>query len=54
MSELHDRADATGARTRRATKTVIAGHDLAIFERIRIYVPQKHRFNVLTLPPCPN
>ena len=31
---LHNRAAATRARASRATKTVIASHDLAIFERI--------------------
>ena len=44
---LHNRAAATRARASRATKTVIAGHDLAIFERIRIDVPKKQRSIVI-------
>src|SRR3954462_1081891 len=39
---LRNRAAATRAGAGGATKTVIASHDLAIFERIRVHVPQKH------------
>src|SRR6476660_1661618 len=39
---LRNRAAATRACAGCATKTVIASHDLAIFERIRVHVPQKH------------
>src|SRR6266545_5807695 len=38
---LHNRAATCGTCASRATKTVIAGHDLAIFERIGVDVPQK-------------
>ena len=48
---LHDRAAACGARASRATKTVIAGHDLAIFERIRVEVPQKDLLAIVPLHP---
>lgn len=47
---LRNRAAATGARAGCATKTVIASHDLAIFERIRVYVPQKHSRPVGIVP----
>ena len=46
---LHNRAAAARARASRATKTVIAGHDLAIFERIGVEVPQKDRLPILPL-----
>ena len=48
---LHNRAAACGTRAGRATKTVIAGHDLAIFERIGIDVPQKNRLPIVPLHP---
>ena len=51
MPELHNRAAAARARASRATKTVIAGHDLAIFERIGGDVPQKNRLPIVPLHP---
>ena len=48
---LHDGAAAARTRAGRATKTVIAGHDLAIFERMGIDVPQKHRLPIVPLHP---
>ena len=46
---LHNRAPAAGARASRATKTVLASHDLAIFDRIGVDVPQKDRLSILPL-----
>ena len=46
---LHDRAAAARARASCATKTVVAGHDLTIFEGIRIDVPQKNRLPIVPL-----
>src|SRR5262249_33274871 len=46
---LHDRTTTARARASRATETVIAGHDHAIFERIGIDVPQKNRFSIVPL-----
>src|SRR6476659_8023314 len=48
---LHNRAAAAGPRASRATKTVIAGHDLAIFEGIGVEVPQKDRLPIVPLHP---
>ena len=46
---LHDRAAAARTCAGRATKTVITGHDLAIFWRMGIDVPQKHRLPIVPL-----
>src|SRR5881227_67324 len=51
MPELHNRAAAARTRASRATKTVITGHDLAIFERIGVDVPQKSRLPIVPLHP---
>src|SRR5437762_2840145 len=48
---LNDRAAACGARASRAAETVIAGRDLAMFERIGIHVPQKNRLPIVPLQP---
>ena len=48
---LHNRAAATRARAGRATETVIAGHDLAIFEGIGVDVPQENRRPMVPLHP---
>src|ERR1041385_8563553 len=48
---LHDRTAAAGARACCAAKTVIACHDLAIFERVGVNVPQKHRMPIVPLHP---
>src|SRR6266481_4243418 len=48
---LYNRAGAARARASRATKTVIAGHDLAIFERIWVDLPQKDRPPIVPLHP---
>ena len=50
-AHLHKRAAAARARASRATKTVIAGHDLAIFERTGVGVPQKNRLPIVPLHP---
>src|SRR6266496_3600963 len=39
----HNRAAASRARACGTAKAMIAGHDLAIFQRFRIDVPKKHR-----------
>ena len=49
--DLHDRAATARARAGGATKTVVAGHDLAIFERIGVNVPQKNRLPIVPLHP---
>jgi len=51
MPELHNRAAAARTRASRATKTVIACHDLAIFERIGVDVPQKNPLPIVPLHP---
>ena len=48
---LNDRPAATRARASRAAKTVIARHDLAMFERIGVHVPQKNRLPIAPLHP---
>src|SRR5262245_4596737 len=48
---LHNRPAATRTRAGRATKTMIAGHDLAISERIGVDVPQKNRLPIVPLHP---
>src|SRR5215475_6984512 len=47
---LHNRAAATRPGASGATKTVITGHDLAIFEQIRVEVPHKHSRLVEIIP----
>src|SRR5712671_5831277 len=51
MPELHNRAAATRARAGRATETMIAGHDRAIFEEIGIDVPQEDGLPIIPLHP---
>ena len=48
---LHDRAAAARTSTGRASKTVIAGHDLAMLERARVDVPQENGLSIVPLHP---
>src|SRR6516164_7405142 len=47
----HDRAATARACASCATKTMVAGHDLAIFEQIGVDVPQKNRLPIVPLHP---
>src|SRR4029434_525078 len=49
MPELHDRAAAARTNTGCATKTVVAGHDLAMLERARLDVPQENELPIVPL-----
>jgi len=49
--ERTDRAATTGTGAGSTTETMIASHDLAIFERLRINIPQKSRRAILPLHP---
>ena len=51
LQALHNRAAAARTRASGATKTVIASHDLPIFQRIGVDVPQKNRLPIVPLHP---